>query len=332
MAPCYAKQNPTRKVLSATPFRLTRREGGRIIRADVEFRGWVTEIVRTGALLVAAGSTAAALSAQRADVDVAATLARAGERVEEFFTRAQSLVCTETVMMQPLNSALSADGLSRTVLSELRVSWEPGLGGPATEAQTRRQVLKVNGRPPRDNDRRSCTTPEQNDTETQPLSMLLPEQRERYEFSVAGMTRVDNRSAMMIDFREVAPVSVDVREVEGLDDCISYDVTGGQRGRLWIDTNTHDVLRLDQRLTGMIELRLPPAMARRPGSSAYLTLEREDTSLRFDRLSFTQPDESLVLPVSSSSLRIVRGASRLRTFTRYSDYRRFLTSGRVVGD
>lgn len=265
--------------------------------------------------------------------DVAATLARAGARVEEFFTRAQSLICTETVTLQPLDSSFSAEGFSRTVQSELRVSWEPGLGGPVTEAQTVRNVLKVNGRPPREKDHRSCTTPEQSDTETQPLSMLLPQQQQLYEFSAGGSTRLDGREAVMIDFREVAKVSVDVRAVEGLDDCVSYDVTGGQRGRLWIDAETFDVLRLDQRLTGMIEIRLPHAMARRPGASPYMTLEREDSSLRFRRVSFAAPEESLVLPITSSSMRVVRGAGspRLRTVTNYTDYRRFLTAGRIVG-
>jgi hypothetical protein len=261
-------------------------------------------------------------------------LATAGDRVEEFFARAQSLVCTETVSLQPLNSVLSVDGLGRTVESELRVSWEPGLGGPATEAQTRRQVLKVNGRPPRKNDRRSCTTPEQSDTETQPLSMLLAGQREKYEFSAAGTTRVDGRPAVMLDFRELAPVSTDVRAVEGLDDCVSYDITGGSRGRIWIDRDTFDVLRLDTRLTGMIEMRLPEVLARRPGSSPYMILERSDTSLRFGRITFAAPEESLVLPTTSTELRIMRGGgfSRLRTFTRYTNYRRFLTGGRVVGN
>ena len=264
--------------------------------------------------------------------DLSSTLARAGEQVEAFFTRAQSLVCKELVMMQPLDSGLGASGPSRNVESELRLSWDPGDdGAAATEAQTRRQVIKVNGRPPREKDQRSCTTPEQNDTETQPLSMLLPQQREKYEFSAAGTTRLDGRAALMIDFREVTPLKVDVRTVEGLDDCISYDLNGGQRGRLWIDAESFDVLRLDQRLTSMVELRMPRVLARRPGGSTYLTLEREDTSLRFSRMSFTQPDESLVLPSSSSTLRVVRGASRLRTMTRYTDYRRFLTGGRVVG-
>ncbi|WP_255996951.1 hypothetical protein, partial [Klebsiella pneumoniae] len=69
-----------------------------------------------------------------------------------------------------------------------------------------------------------------------------------------------------------------------------------------------------------------------PGASLYLTLERQDTSLRFGRVQFTNPDESIVLPQTSSELRIVRGASRLRTMTRFTNYRRFLTGGRVVGD
>jgi hypothetical protein len=274
-------------------------------------------------------------AAQMPLLDLSATLARAGERVEAFFVRAQSLVCTETVTLQPLNSGLTTDGFSRTVESELRVSWDPDPdGAPVTEAQTRRQVLKVNGRPPRENDHRSCTTPEQSDTETQPLSMLLPSQQQKYHFSAAGRARLDGRDALMIDFREVASVSADVRAVEGLDDCISYDLTGGQRGRVWLDAETFDVLRLDQRLAQMIDLRLPRVLARRPGSPAYMTLERSDKSMRFTRVAFTNPDESLVLPSTASELRIVRGASasRLRTITRYSNYKRFLTGSRVVGD
>ena len=277
-------------------------------------------------------ATQAGVDAQVSSFELGITLSRASERVEAFFARAQSLVCTETVTMQPLNSALSADGLGRTVQSELRLSWDPGDdGAAATEAQTRRQVMKVNGRPPRDDDRRSCTTPEQNDTETQPLSMLLAQQREKFQFTAAGTGRVDGRPALMVDFKETTPMSVEVKTVEGLDDCISYELNGAQRGRLWLDAESFDVLRLDARLSTMVELKMPQVLARRPGGSVYLTLEREDTTLRFQRMTFAQPEESLVLPVSSSTLRIVRGASRLRTMTRYTEYRRFLTGGRVVG-
>lgn len=289
------------------------------------------------ALMLAAlvlGTTAgrAALRAQAAD-DLAATLAAAGTRVAQFFTRAENLVCTEIVVMQPLGLSLSRSGFSRTVESELRVSWAPGPDGAATEAQVRRQVLKVNGRRPRTNDRDRCTTPELESTETQPLSMLLPAQREKYTFEAVGTARLNGRVASVVDFREPGPVTTDVREVQGVEDCVSYEVKGGQRGRLWIDRESGDVLRLDHHLTGMIDLPLPPSLVRRPGASPSMTLERSETSIRFGRLAFHDPDESLVLPLVSTSLRVMRdgGTPRLRTVTTYTDYKRFLTSGSLVG-
>lgn len=266
--------------------------------------------------------------------DLGTTLARAGERVEAFFGRAQSLVCTETVSIQPLDHRLSRDGFGRTVESELRLWWDSGVGGtPATAAQTRRQVLKVNKRPPRINDPDNCTVQEQQETETQPLSMLLPQQRDDYEFAWAGTARVDGRAAVMVDFRQLTPASVDVHAIADNEDCIGYELNGGLRGRMWIDDQTWDVLRLDQRLAGLLDVRVPKALARRPGAVRHWTVERWDTSIRFGGVTFRDPDESLVLPLSSSTLRITRGAGspRLRTETKYANYKRFLTGGRVVG-
>ncbi len=131
------------------------------------------------------------------------TLARAAERVAEFFTRAQSLVVTEQVYVQPLSYGLAGDGPGRSIESELRLTWSPGADGDgATEAQTLRLVHKVNGRKPRANDRNNCTTPEQHDTETQVLSMLLPSQRDDYVWTLAGRGKVDGRAAILLDFQE----------------------------------------------------------------------------------------------------------------------------------
>ena len=265
--------------------------------------------------------------------DLAATLARASGRVEEYFARAQSLVCIETVIIQPLNSSLTGDGVGRVVESELRLSWAPGENGePSGEAQTRRQVIKVNGGRPRAKDHNNCTGPEQNETETQPLSMLLASQRDDYAFSWAGRGRVDKRDALMIDFREVTPLRVDVTAVANNEDCVSWTVTGGGRGRLWLDTESFDVLRLDQRLGGQVEVPLPKAVARRAGAVRVWTMERHDTSYRFKRVAFTAPDETIVLPVSSTSLRVTAGSGtpRLRVTTAYKNYQRFLTGGRLV--
>ncbi len=84
--------------------------------------------------------------------------------------------------------------------------------------------------------------------------------------------------------------------VEDNEDCISFDIEGGMRGKIWIDAETHDVLRLDRSLSGLIEIPLPRKATRR-GGSLYWTMERWDSSIRFKRVTFEDPQETLVLPV-----------------------------------
>jgi len=283
--------------------------------------------------IVAFGASASADQSAPA-FDLLSTLQKAGERVEYYFARAQSIVCIEVVAMQPLGSGFGADGRSRTVQSELRLSWDPASETEAPfEAKTLRQVLKVNGHPPRKNDYGNCTSPEQNDTETQPLSMLLPQQRDDYDFTVAGTSRQDGRAALRVDYRMKVRPTVSVELIEDNEDCVSFDIEGGMRGRIWIDAETFDVLRLDQGLVGQIDIPLPDKAARRTSIDRMIwTLERFDSSIRFKPVRFSDPDETLILPVSASSLRITRqsGMPRLRTTISYTDYRRFLTGGRIV--
>lgn len=285
-----------------------------------------------GLVLGVAGT--AAVSAQgTARPDLQALLRSAGEKVEQYFARAQSLVCLETVRLQPLGSGLSAEGFARTVESELRLAWDPfDHGEEAPEARTVRQVLRVNGSPPREKDYEACTTPEQQDTEPQPLSMLLAEQREEYAFRLGKESKIDGRPALVVEFELRKKPTVKVAEVEGQEDCISYDVDGGFRGRIWFDPNTHEVLRLDQSLIGLVDIPMPRSVLKRAGTPTRWTMERWDTSIKFKAVRFQEPEETLMLPVSSTSLRVTRGAGtpRLRTMTEYSAYKRFLTSGRVV--
>ncbi len=267
-------------------------------------------------------------------VELEVTLTRAAERVVEFFTRAQSLVVTETVYHQPLGFGLSGDGPGRSIESELRLSWTPDADGDAaTEAQTLRLVTKVNGRRPREKDRGNCTTPEQHDTETQVLSMLLPSQRGDYVWKLAGRAKVDGRTAILLDFQEKQAIAVtDVHVLESNDDCISYNIDGGLRGRVWVDAESYDVLRMDHRLGGQVEVQLPRKLRNRAGVNPIWTVERHDTTYRFKRVRFADPEETLVLPVSSHSLRITQGAGtpRLRVTTEYKEYRRFITGGRLI--
>ena len=281
--------------------------------------------------VVCTASTAA--RTQGPSAELAAILRRAGEKVEEYFARAQSLICLEIVRLQPLSSGLTADGFGRTVESELRLSWDPfAATGDAPEAATLRQVLKVNGHAPREDDYNSCTTPEQQTRETQPLSMLLPAQRRDYRFALASAGKLDGRPAIIVSYTKTTRRTVEVSLVEGRDDCISFDVDGGQRGRIWLDPETYEVMRLDQSLGGLVDIPLPRRVVNRPGMPSVWTMERLDTSIRFKPVSFQDPEETIMLPVAASELRITRGSGqpRLRTVTRYSRYKRFLTGARVV--
>ena len=283
-----------------------------------------------GALCIA---LVTALSAEQSAVaDVAGVLERAGKRVTEYFARAQSLVCLEKVSLQRLGLTWSPDGMARQVESELRLSWEPTPDNPTPkEAKTVRQVIRVNGGVPRKKDYDNCTTPEQNAEEQQPLSILLPQQRADYAFTVGGRDTIDGRAAIVIAFKEVRKPKVDVSMVKDNEDCISFDIEGGTRGKIWIDAETQDVLRLDRSLTGLVEIPLPRKATLHGGGMSW-TMERWDTSIRFKRVSFQDPQETLVLPISSTTLQITRGSGqpRLRTSTEYIAYRRFITGGRVV--
>lgn len=284
------------------------------------------------ATALAVGVSASARQSDRT-FELASTLERAGQRVERYFARAQTLVCLETVVVQPLNAGMGSAGLGRTIESELRFDWDPfAEGDDSLKARSLRKVLRVHGRPPRPKDPNNCTTAEQVDTESQPLSMLLPAERREYTFSMAGPGRVDKRPAIMVDYKLVAKTSVEVHEVPGKDDCLSWDFSGGRRGRIWLDAETYDVLRLDQGLMGLIDIPLPEKWVRRNGGTTRWTVERFDSSVRFKPIAFQDPDETLLLPATTSLLEVFRGGggSSRRTTTQYTQYRRFLTGARIV--
>ena len=52
----------------------------------------------------------------------------------------------------------------------------------------------------------------------------------------------------------------------------------------------------------------------------------------FGPVKFVDPDETLMLPASVDSLQVVRnaGVPRSRKTQRFSNYRRFITGGRIV--
>jgi hypothetical protein len=255
------------------------------------------------------------------------TLVRIGDRVQQWYARAQSLVSHESVSIQPLRADLSSIDFPRRLAYELRLAWEPSEDGSALpDATIVRQLLTINGKPPRPKDEPGCLDPKP--VSPEPLSMLLPAQRAGYTFSTAGSTRVDGRAALMIDYRSVA---AGTPEITFKGDCVSIELPGRSRGRVWIDADTHDVLRLDEHLVGMFDFSTPREQQRR-GAASRMTIERADTSIQYKRVSFRDPEETLMLPAAVETVTVIRGAGtqRYRITQRFSEYRRFLTGGRVV--
>jgi hypothetical protein len=197
-----------------------------------------------------------------------------------------------------------------------------------------RKVLKVNGRAPRESDRKDrsgCTDP--NPLTSEPLAFLLPARRSEYQFTAAGATTDRNRPALMIDFASVDRRSnpVLVQDPEGRDDCFDWTGHIASRGRIWIDATTYDVLRVDRGIPGPVDVRVPVLIQRRYRLENWVVIVRDDVTIRYEKVAFSDPEEVLLLPESIGAHIVVRGGLQsTRRFQTFSNYRRFVTKGKVV--
>ena len=290
----------------------------------------VKAIVLPGVLALALATVTAARADQQPNVDE--LMARIGERIAEFYKRSKNVICIETSTVQPVDFNYSPEGFARTVESELHVESE---GGQAPgEAVVVRKVRKVNGRAPRDKDKKDragCTDP--NPVSSEPLAFLLPAHRPEYQFRNVGMTKDRNRTALMIDFASVNRRSKPelIEDPGGHDDCFDWSGHIALRGRVWVDAENYDVVRVERGLLGPVDVNVPELIQRRHHLDSWIALVRDDMTIRYRTVVFSDPDEVLLLPESIDSVTVVRGglqsARRNQTF---SDYQRFVTDGRVL--
>ena len=186
------------------------------------------------AVALALAAMTAAGAQQQPNVDE--LLERVGERVAEFYTRAKNVICIETSTVQPVDFNYSPVGFVRTVESELHI--EADSGQIPGEAAFVRKVRKVNGRAPREKDKKDragCTDP--NPLSSEPLTFLLPAHRSDYQFKTAGTAKDRNRTALMIDFASVDRRSNPelIEDPGGHDDCFDWSGHIASRGRIWVD-------------------------------------------------------------------------------------------------
>ena len=299
---------------------------------------WMTGPARVGTIvvLVAMGGgyrLAASGASGQPPPDVDSLVARIGERVSEFYHRAQTVMCLERSTVQPIGSNWSSEGFGRTVESDLRVELRAIGDVLEDEPDVVREIRKINGRLPRPRDaksRNACTDP--NPLSPEPLAFLLPSHRKDYRFTSIRSGRENGRPALIIAFQTVTRTGrVHLIEDEGgHKDCFDWKGSIGRNGRVWVDAVTNDVLKVESNLLGPVDISVSDSLQRRYNFSEFIVLERDDITLRYRTVRFTDPDESMLLPDTIESLTVLRsGLQSIRRTDVLSDYRRFLTSGRI---
>jgi hypothetical protein len=279
------------------------------------------------AAALALGATITAGAQPQPHVDE--LLARVGERVAEFYNRAKNIICIETSTVQSIDAGFSPQGFARTVESELRL--EPGSAGDAVVV---RKIRKVGGRAPREEDktnRSGCTDPAP--VSTEPLAFLLPAGQREYRFERVSVSNERNRTVLSIDFASVNRRSKAelITDPGGHEDCFDWSGHIASKGRIRVDANTYDVLQVERFLPGPVDVRVPVVLQQRYRFENWIALVRDDVTIRYKTVAFSDPDEVLLLPESIESLTIVRGGLQSsRRSHRFSEYRRFVAEGRVV--
>jgi hypothetical protein len=282
------------------------------------------------ALLIAAVVTSTRILAQSPDLEV--LLAHVGERIEQYYARAQNLICVERVTAQPVGSDMAPSGFGRVLEYELHVESDGGIDGTRpTDAKVIRDLRKVNGRTPKPQDKGGCFDP--NPLSPEPLAFLLPGHRGEYAFQWAGFGKGKDQNVMLVDFRPLETGKPEIHEdEERRPGCFNISLPGATKGRIWIEAATHDVLRVEEHLAAPVDFSVPYEQQRRHGLPPSLMIERYDWAVRYKPVAFDDPVETLLLPESIEVLAMMRGAQSHRKHQVFSNYKRFMTDAKVVKD
>ena len=133
---------------------------------------------------------------------------------------------------------------------------------------------------------------------------------------------------MVLDYR---PATRDAPTLTGTKDCIHIDMPGRTQGRVWVDRDTHAVLRLDESIVGVTDVRVPRELQK----GGWGLLRDRRARRQHDPLParhVREPDETLLLPTRVESVTVIRsdGHPTPPGHADYRNYRRFLTETRVL--
>lgn len=278
------------------------------------------------AMWIAGSVGFAAQSRPQGDLD--AVLGGVRTYLADYFARAQSIVADEAVTIQPIGSDMMPEAVgARTLRNELRLSWEPTESGGIGAAEVLRNLISVNGRPPREKDRDKCFDPKA--TSPEMLAVLfLSDDRENLRYSISSRRKLRGRPAIAVEIRDTStgPLQTVVSEDE---QCIGWQKPGSQRWRVTLDAENYSVMRYEQYLSAPMDVQVP--RSRKHGTpERQLVVDRFTETIDYQLARFNNPDEAIMLPTSREVVQIFRGPGSMRTSYRYRNYRRFMTGIRIV--
>ena len=250
---------------------------------------------------------------------IPAILGALASRTQQYYDRFVSIICTETVRQQELRANLSPTGKPRVTVFELNVSRSTD-AGRESDFRVERALQSVNGRPARRNQQPGCTDPKTGTPE--PLAFLLQANQAGYHFKTVDDAPAGPPGTRVLEFtqRELARARISWNG-----NCFDAE-GGGHAGMLWYDPSTYDVLQVRIHLAKPFQVPVPAAYF---GIQPPIRVERWEMTLRFARVNFLKPDETVLLPESIDTLTVFRGAPSFRTRQELSNYRRFLAESSI---
>jgi len=249
-------------------------------------------------------------------------LVKVDERVRSYYDRLTSITCTESVTQEELKGNFQPNGKSRAFVYDLVVIREPAKAGDAElQVKAERRIKSIDGRAVDAVDLPHCTDPVP--AYSDPLDFLLSRNQARFKFET--VSKESNADATVMAFAETSarPTTASWKH-----HCFEAD--GGRiKGRMWIEPATGDVMKLQTQLAE--PFRIPV-----PGNDLQDRLhapvvERSDTTVRFKRVPFENPEETLLLPESIVTVTVMRAVStpRMQTTQTFTNFRRFMTEVKV---
>lgn len=278
------------------------------------------------------------------EIELATLLDRVGERVKTYYLDLQKFAWTDTVRQQPLRDDRTPQGKPRDLVYDMIIRIDPAvprdgvplpLPLPPFFTKDLSELISVDGKPFLKDDSPERSDPKAGDIGLLWILLWAPRRTDHiYQFSFAGREDMDGRKTLMVDITysqrgySVGPI---VAPMIGTPTRVpwvgwqgdSFTVLVQQTGRIWIDPDTYDVLRL--------ETRTKPFEFERRDGRGKLKFQYGLTA-RFHSMTFENPTQTLMVPESIETVQTVTGMQPplVRTTHTFGNFKRFAADVKII--